>query len=108
MQQQQQELLQRRGWLYTEENAAASDAAANSRERLRPTARDEVTLGPSLPLPLIHQNKALNISEILEQPVDITQLTPGWSDMVENFTRSYYVDSPLFLYLAFAHVHTAT
>eukprot|EP00729_Bicosta_minor_P015940 gene15940-20237_t len=108
MQQQQQELLQRRGWLYTEENAAASDAAANSRERLRPTARDEVTLGPSLPLPLIHQNKALNISEILEQPVDITQLTPRWSAMVENFTRSYYVDSPLFLYLAFAHVHTAT
>ena len=28
--------------------------------------------------------------------------------MVENFTRAHYSDSPLFLYLAFAHVHTAT
>lgn len=63
------------------------------------------TLGPSLPLPLIRQQG--NLSEIVEQPTDLTLLT----SRLYNFTATFaaaHAHEPMFLYVAFGHVHTAT
>lgn len=62
-------------------------------------------LGPSLPLPLIRQEG--NVSEIVEQPTDLTLLT----ERLFNFTVAFsseHASDPMLLYIAFGHVHTAT
>lgn len=72
-------------------------------DQLRSGAR----LGPSLPLPLIHQDVDTNVSEIVEQPTDLTRLTAR----LYNFTAAFataHAHQPMFLYVAFGHVHTAT
>ena len=65
-------------------------------------------LGPQLPLPLIHQDRAAGVSEIVEQPTDVTKLTERWMAKAENFTLTHHDSGPLFIYIAFTHVHTAT
>ena len=64
-------------------------------------------LGPSLPLPLILQNRSANISKIVEQPTDLRFLTAR----MLNFSKAFIADhrsQPFFVYFAFGHVHTAT
>jgi hypothetical protein len=83
-------------------------------------------LGPQLPLPLIHQlrgggggaryhsgsntsadssSAARALSEILRQPTDLRMLTAEYLAFVINFTRAHAAQ-PMFMYLAFSHVHT--
>jgi arylsulfatase A len=66
-------------------------------------------LGPQLPLPLIRQMTGTNASEseIVRQPTDLRLLTAEYLSFVQNFTRAHAAQ-PMFLYLAFSHVHTAT
>lgn len=67
-----------------------------------------VVLGPSLPLPLIRQERHKNISMIIEQPTNLRLLTSRLTDAAVDFTSSLPPDQPFLLYYAFGHVHTAT
>lgn len=60
---------------------------------------DGLTLGPSLPLPLIFQDATLNISKIEEQPVDLTTLTARLMKTIITFTERF-VNHPMLLYIA--------
>ena len=85
--------------------AAASNAA--SMEQERHWSDVGAGLGPLLPLPLIRQIAAQNVSEIVEQPTDLRLLTSRLLDHAVGFVRTHHQD-PLFVYFAFGHVHTAT
>jgi len=64
-------------------------------------------LGPSLPLPSIRQDNGSSV--IVEQPTDLVPLTATWWNETQRFLRDFSSgDAPLFAYIAFGHVHTAT
>lgn len=64
------------------------------------------SLGPSLPLPLIKQDE--NGSLIVEQPTDLVPFSSRLLDYTKLFVDDFKGVSPLFMYIAFGHVHTAT
>ena len=64
-------------------------------------------LGPSLPLPLIHQ-RGRTESVIVEQPTNLRLLNARLTAAAINFTSALQPDQPFLVYFAFGHVHTAT
>lgn len=69
--------------------------------------KDELRLGPSLPLPLIKQT--YNSSEIVEQPTDLRKLNSRLYAFADAFIKNATTHGvPFFAYVAFGHVHTAT
>ena len=64
-------------------------------------------LGPLLPLPLLRQVAALNVSEIVEQPTDLRMLTARLLAHARAFVKAER-ERPFLVYMAFGHVHVAT
>jgi arylsulfatase A-like enzyme len=71
------------------------------------TTSSNLRLGPSIALPLIHQDASMNSSRIVEQPTNLRLLTSRLVEMAKNFTSKHRA-VPFFVYFAFGHVHTAT
>eukprot|EP00055_Hartaetosiga_balthica_P000690 m.137228 g.137228 ORF g.137228 m.137228 type:complete len:580 (+) comp11468_c0_seq1:204-1943(+) len=60
-------------------------------------------------LPLLYQysNGTSNFTQVLEQPLDFTQLGQKYNDFAQSFLRNHSASSsPFFLYMPFSHVHT--
>ena len=81
--------------------AAAMAAAAEPQPQPSP-----LRLGPSLPLPLIRQDE--QGSFIVAQPANLIPLASEWLNFTTRFVDDFAGKHPLFMYIAFGHVHTAT
>ena len=84
---------------------AVGSSAFTAPPRAPPAAVQRVGLGPSLPLPSIRQDNGSSV--IVAQPTDLVPLTEQWWNFTRQFLRDFAAE-PLFAYVAFGHVHTAT
>eukprot|EP00005_Dracoamoeba_jomungandri_P006460 CAMPEP_0174261264 /NCGR_PEP_ID=MMETSP0439-20130205/11332_1 /TAXON_ID=0 /ORGANISM="Stereomyxa ramosa, Strain Chinc5" /LENGTH=393 /DNA_ID=CAMNT_0015345717 /DNA_START=306 /DNA_END=1484 /DNA_ORIENTATION=+ len=73
-------------------------------EKVDERLRTEIVDPGTPPLPLVQQIN--NVTNILEQPLDFTTLTPKYSAFAVDFIENHKTN-PFLLYFPFSHVHMA-